>query len=41
VPLRAAVLLPDRRLLRLFNEKGKLNREIADMIEREERNRRK
>lgn len=40
VPLRAAVLLPDRRLLPLLNEKGNLNREIADMIEREERKRR-
>lgn len=33
VPLRAGVLLPDRRLLPLLNEKGKLNREIADMID--------
>jgi ATP-dependent RNA helicase HelY len=35
VPLRAAVLLPDRRLLPLFNEAEKLNPEIAQMIERE------
>jgi ATP-dependent RNA helicase HelY len=42
VPLRAAVLLPDRRLLPLVNEAGKLNHEIAQMIERdkEERERR-
>jgi ATP-dependent RNA helicase HelY len=35
VPLRSAVLLPDRRLLPLVNEAGKLNHEIAQMIERE------
>jgi len=39
VPLRAAVLLPDRRLLPLFNEAEKLNPEIAQMIEREEEER--
>ena len=33
VPLRSAVLLPDRRLLPLLNESGKLNPEIAQMIE--------
>lgn len=33
VPLRSAVLLPDRRLLPLLNEAGKLNPEIAQMIE--------
>lgn len=33
VPLRSAVLLPDQRLLPLLNESGKLNPEIAQMIE--------
>src|ERR1044072_4264085 len=33
VPLRSAVLLPDKRLLPLFDESGKLNPEIAQMIE--------
>ena len=33
VPLRSAVLLPDKRLLPLLNEHGKLNPEIAQMIE--------
>ena len=31
VPLRSAVLLPDRRLLPLFNEAGKLNHEIVNL----------
>ena len=31
VPLRSAVLLPDRRLLPLFNESGKLNYEIVNL----------
>jgi len=35
VPLRSAVLLPDKRLLPLLNEAGKLNHEIAQMIERD------
>ena len=35
VPLRSAVLLPDKRLLPLWNDQGKLNAEIAQMIERE------
>ena len=35
VPLRSAVLLPDKRLLPLLNDAGKLNPEIAQMIERE------
>jgi len=35
VPLRSAVLLPDRRLLPLLNDAGKLNPEIAQMIDRE------
>jgi len=34
VPLRAAVLLPDQRLLQLLNDAGKLNEEIAQLIER-------
>lgn len=34
VPLRAAMLLPDKRLLPLLNESGKLNPEIATIIER-------
>lgn len=39
VPLRSAVLLPDRRLLPLLNNDGKLNNEIAQMIEREKEDR--
>ena len=39
VPLRSAVLLPDKRLLPLLNEDGKLNHEIAQMIEREKEDR--
>jgi superfamily II RNA helicase len=34
VPLRAAMLLPDKRLLPLLSENGKLNPEIARLIER-------
>ena len=34
VPLRAAVLLPDKRLLPLLSDGGKLNPEIAQLIER-------
>jgi ATP-dependent RNA helicase HelY len=34
VPLRTAVLLPDRRLLPLLGDDGKLNSEIAQLIER-------
>src|SRR5437667_285881 len=33
VPLRAAFLMPDKRLLPLLNETGKLNPEIARMVE--------
>ena len=33
VPLRSAFLLPDKRLIPLLGENGKLNREIAGMIE--------
>jgi ATP-dependent RNA helicase HelY len=39
VPLRSAVLLPDKRLLPLLNDDGKLNHEIAQMIEREREDR--
>ncbi len=35
VPLRSAMLLPDKRLLPLLDEKGRLNAEILQMIERE------
>src|ERR1041385_4230608 len=34
VPLRSAVLLPDKRLLPLINDAGRLNPEIAQIIER-------
>lgn len=34
VPLRAAMLLPDKRLLPLMTESGKLNPELAAIIER-------
>ena len=37
VPLRAAVLLPDKRLLPLLNEQGRLNPEIARLVEQSER----
>jgi ATP-dependent RNA helicase HelY len=39
VPLRSAVLLPDKRLLPLLNDAGKLNSEIAQMIDREKEER--
>ncbi len=35
VPLRSAILLPDKRLLPLMDENGRLNTEILQMIERE------
>jgi superfamily II RNA helicase len=35
VPLRSALLLPDKRLLPLLDENGRLNTEILQMIERE------
>lgn len=41
VPLRSAVLLPDKRLLPLLRDDGKLNPEIAQMIEREQEERRR
>ena len=34
VPLRSAVLLPDRRLVPLVNDKGQMNPEISELIER-------
>ena len=34
VPLRAAMLLPDKRLIPLLNESGKLNPDISQMAER-------
>jgi len=37
VPLRAAFLLPDKRLLPLFDDRGKLNSEISGMAEKSER----
>jgi ATP-dependent RNA helicase HelY len=40
VPLRAAMLLPDKRLIPLVNESGKLNPEIASIIERTREERR-
>src|SRR5438046_1773300 len=39
VPLRAAFLMPDKRLVPLLNDNGKLNREIARMSEQEDRQR--
>jgi superfamily II RNA helicase len=39
VPLRAAFLLPDKRLLPLLNENGKLNPEIARLSEQDQRDR--
>lgn len=41
VPLRSAVLLPDRRLLPLFNESGNLNPEIVKLAADERRSDRK
>jgi superfamily II RNA helicase len=37
VPLRAAFLMPDKRLLPLLNEKGNLNSEIAQLTQRDDR----
>ena len=39
VPLRSAVLLPDKRLLPLLDDAGKLNPEVAQMIEHEKEER--
>jgi hypothetical protein len=42
VPLRAAMLLPDKRLLPLLSDSGKLNPEIAALAEsQKEKGRRK
>jgi superfamily II RNA helicase len=40
VPLRAAILLPDKRLLPLVNEHGKLNPEIAELLRQKEKGKR-
>ena len=40
VPLRAAFIMPDKRLVPLLGENGKMNREIAAMIEQREEARR-
>lgn len=40
VPLRAAFLLPDKRLVPLLSETGKLNSEIADLAQQDDRPRR-
>jgi len=40
VPLRAAFIMPDKRLVPLLGENGKLNREIATMIEQRDESRR-
>lgn len=40
VPLRAAMLLPDKRLLPLVNEQGKLNPEISRIVEQRREQRR-
>jgi ATP-dependent RNA helicase HelY len=40
VPLRSAFLMPDKRLVPLVNANGKMNREIAAMIERQDETRR-
>src|SRR5437016_9461666 len=40
VPLRSAFLMPDKRLVPLLSANGKLNREIALMIERQDETRR-
>src|SRR5712671_242022 len=39
VPLRAAFMMPDKRLVPLLSEDGKLNRELAAMIERRDESR--
>lgn len=39
VPLRAAFMMPDKRLVPLLSENGKLNRELAGMIERRDESR--
>jgi superfamily II RNA helicase len=39
VPLRAAFLMPDKRLVQLLNPSGKLNSEIARLSEQDQRDR--
>ena len=39
VPLRAAFMMPDKRLVPLLSESGKLNRELAAIIERRDESR--
>ena len=39
VPLRAAFMMPDKRLVPLLGENGKLNRELAAMIEQRDESR--
>jgi len=39
VPLRAAFLMPDKRLVPLLNDRGKLSAEIAKLSEQEQRDR--
>ena len=39
VPLRAAFLMPDKRLVPLLGEKGKLNSEIARLLEQDQKDR--
>jgi ATP-dependent RNA helicase HelY len=39
VPLRAAFLMPDKRLVPLLSDKGKLNSELAKLTEQEPQNR--
>jgi len=40
VPLRAAFMMPDKKLIPLLDQNGKLNREIAGMIEQRDETRR-
>jgi ATP-dependent RNA helicase HelY len=40
VPLRAAFLMPDKRLIPLLDANGKMNREIATLMEQREQSRR-
>jgi len=39
VPLRAAFMMPDKKLVPLLSENGKLNRELTAMIERRDESR--
>jgi len=40
VPLRAAFLMPDKRLIPMLDESGKLNREIAAIMQQRDESRR-